>query len=214
MKEKQSLIVQSGLLVLLLNGLLLASLYLVVGSGATILIGGGVILSLILWLGINRVGGRLLDTAGRGAEAPAVAAPPPAPVLPPPAPEQEEASALQLLSILQRKGRLIDFLQEDIRAYQDAQIGAAVRNIHEGCKEALDECLTLEPIYDVEEGREVTVEKGFDAHAVRLIGNIMGEPPFKGALRHRGWRVTRINLPERVPGLEKDRVVAAAEVEV
>src|SRR5207253_6846543 len=37
-------------------------------------------------------------------------------------------AAVQLLAILQREGRLLDFLQEDVDGYADAQIGAAVRD--------------------------------------------------------------------------------------
>lgn len=123
-------------------------------------------------------------------------------------------AAVQILAILQRQGRLIDFLQEDLNLYEDAQIGAAVRSIHAGCKQALNEHVSLNPIYDADEGAQITVEAGFDAAATRLTGAISGQPPFTGVLRHRGWRVVKMELPQLSPGQEKDWVLAPAEVEV
>lgn len=138
---------------------------------------------------------------------------PASPSSPADAPEQTSAApAIQLLSILQRKGRLIDFLNEDIQQFEDAQIGAAVRTVHAGCKEALDEIVDLEPVMDDAEGTSVTIESGFDAQAIRLTGNVQGDPPFRGALRHRGWRIDRIDLPERMK--DTDDIVAAAEIEI
>ncbi len=124
------------------------------------------------------------------------------------------ASAVQLLSIFQREGRLIDFLQEDLSTYDDAQIGAAVRNIHEGSKKALRNYFTLEPIRKEPEGSEITVQQGFDAKELRLVGNVAGEPPFKGTLMHRGWKITKVNLPRIMPSDDGKMVLAAAEIEV
>ena len=98
--------------------------------------------------------------------------------------------------------------------YDDAQIGAAVRNIHAGCRQALAEHVKLEPIYNEAEGSSVAVQPGFDAHAVRLTGDVVGEPPFRGELRHRGWRVVSIDLPQQAHGQDKQMIVAAAEVEL
>lgn len=123
-------------------------------------------------------------------------------------------AAVQILSIMQRQGRLIDFLQEDLSAYNDAQIGAAVRNIHEGCKAALDEHLELKPIYSEEEGSNVQVPADFDSDAVRLTGHVAGDPPFKGILRHRGWRVDKVELPKLMQEKKERWVLAPAEVEV
>ncbi len=138
-----------------------------------------------------------------------------------PAREKEVAkpspvAAVQILSALQREGRLIDFIQEDLDIYEDAQIGAAVRSIHEGCRKAISEHLELKPVYEQEEeGAEVTVKPGFDARAVRLTGNVAGDPPFRGVLRHRGWRVVRLELPSQVTEQnETNWVLAPAEVEI
>lgn len=124
-----------------------------------------------------------------------------------------ETGAAQMLAILQRKGRLIDFLQEDISPYEDAQVGAAVRSIHQGCKDALAEAVNLQPIFDDAEGSNVTVKAGFDAASIRLSGNVSGDPPFAGALRHRGWQVESFSLPQKTGG-GGETVIAAAEVEV
>lgn len=132
------------------------------------------------------------------------------------APALEEAkpdAALQLLGLLQRDGRFIDFLQEDVTAYADADIGAAARVVHEGCRKTLREHFTLEPVTMEAEGGFVTLEKGYDAAAVRVIGKVVGEPPFTGTLTHRGWRVTEVRLPKVAVGHDA-RILASAEVEL
>jgi hypothetical protein len=133
---------------------------------------------------------------------------------PPPAEEASADRAVQLLALLQREGRLVDFLSEEITPYQDAQIGAAVRELHANCRKALEQYVTLEPIYAEEEDRPVTVEAGFDPASVKLVGNVTGRPPLRGLLRHRGWRVTEVNLPSLPPRGAGRTVVAPAEVEI
>lgn len=127
--------------------------------------------------------------------------------------EEGERGAARLLAVLQREGRFVDFLQEDVSSFDDAQVGAAARGVHTGCKKALDEFFALEPVMDGEEGGEVTVEEGFDASAIRLVGNVSGDPPFKGTLAHHGWRAKKVKLPE-LPESMDAMVVAPAEVEV
>lgn len=121
--------------------------------------------------------------------------------------------AVQALALLQRDGRLIDFITEDIAPYQDAQIGAAVRDVHESCRKALDHYFALEPVIASEEGQPVTVEPGFDPAAVKLIGNVTGSPPLRGVLRHRGWRVAEAHLPP-LPADGGRSIIAPAEVEI
>ena len=121
--------------------------------------------------------------------------------------------AVQMLALLQRDGRLIDFLAENISAYPDAQLGAAVRTIHEACRQVLDHYVKLEPILNSEENQPVTVQLGFDPAAIKLIGNVAGEPPVRGMLRHKGWRVKEVNLPP-LPQDAGRMVVAPAEVEL
>ncbi|WP_156302972.1 DUF2760 domain-containing protein, partial [Methylogaea oryzae] len=122
-------------------------------------------------------------------------------------------AALQLLGLLQSEARLIDFLQEDIAGYGDADIGAAVRVVHEGCRKVLKSHFQLEPIRSETEGERVTLPKGFDASAVRLTGNIVGEAPFSGTLVHRGWRAAGVSLPKMAEGHDL-KIVAPAEVEL
>jgi len=128
------------------------------------------------------------------------------------APETSDR-AVQILALLQREGRLIDFLAENISTYPDTQLGAAVRTIHESCRQALDHYLKLEPILDSEEDQPVTVQARFDPAAIKLIGNVAGQPPVRGVLRHKGWRVKEVNLPPLPPAPGR-MVIAPAEVEL
>jgi hypothetical protein len=129
-----------------------------------------------------------------------------------PSPESLDR-AVQMLALLQRDGRLIDFLEEDVSAYPDGQLGAAVRSIHTSCRQVLERYIKLEPILSSEEDQPVTVPVGFDPAAVKLVGNVTGEPPIRGLLRHRGWRVAEVTLPSLPQGSGR-AIVAPAEVEV
>lgn len=152
------------------------------------------------------------DLAARVKEAIAVKALP-EPKQPRRVSEEGERGAARLLAVLQREGRLVDFLQEEVASFDDAQVGAAARGVHAGCKKAIDEFFTLEPVHDGEEGGDVKVEEGFDASAIRLVGDVQGDPPFSGTLAHHGWRATKVKLPE-LPESMDAMVVAPAEVEV
>jgi hypothetical protein len=121
---------------------------------------------------------------------------------------------LRVLAVLQRDGRLIDFLEEDIDPYSNDQIGAAVRDIHRGCRKSLREYLTLEPVMNAAEEEQVTVAPGFDPAAIRLIGNVSSAPPYQGVLKHHGWRVKNARLPVLAAGHDDFTVLAPAEVEV
>lgn len=126
--------------------------------------------------------------------------------------DARSGGALALLSWLQRSGRLIDFCMEEIDTYDDAQIGAAVRDIHRGCRKVLDEALGLEPILPGEESSRVSVPSGFDPVSIQLTGNVRGDPPFAGTLMHHGWRTTKIHVP--VSETLDPNVLAPAEVEL
>ena len=149
-------------------------------------------------------------------EAPALAVEPSLAPEPEPAPPVEESTdrAVQMLALLQREGRLIDFFSEDLTPYPDAQVGAAVRELHAGCRKALEQYVTLEPIIEGEEDGPVTVEAGFDPATVKLVGNVTGQPPLRGLLRHRGWRATEVELPPLAPQESARAIVAPAEVEI
>ena len=130
-----------------------------------------------------------------------------------PAITEQPDGAIQMLALLQREGRLIDFLLEDLTAYSDAQIGVAVRDVHAGCRGVFTRYVTLEPILSGTEGEATTVPADVDPAAVRLVGTVTGRPPFPGTLLHCGWHATRIELPPLAARAGR-RIVAPAEVEV
>lgn len=170
------------------------------------------------WVCFWRVllGGRFTGSVWRlahGAEEPALpGVPPPSPAGAEPPPGRFE-DALQLLALLQREGRLIDFLEQDIAAFSDADVGAAARAVHDGCRRALHAQATLSSLRTEEEGTRVTIAGDASPDEVKLTGNVKGEPPYTGVLRHRGWRATAFALPVAVRGYDAS-VLAPAEVEV
>ncbi|MEZ4442620.1 MAG: DUF2760 domain-containing protein [Polyangiaceae bacterium] len=123
------------------------------------------------------------------------------------------SGALAMLELLQREGRLVDFLQQDIAAFSDADVGAAARVVHEGCGKALRDHATVAPVRSEEEQSTVVVREGVATGEVKLTGKVAGEPPYRGKLQHRGWRVTELSLPKPLPGRDAS-VVAPAEVEL
>jgi hypothetical protein len=125
--------------------------------------------------------------------------------------EHRSEGALLMLGLLQREGRLVDFLRESLDQHPDAAIGAAVRDIHRGCKKVLEEQFRLEPVMPGREEGPVVVPRGFDPSEVRLIGKTTGDPPFRGILVHHGWRAVDVKLPTLNEGVDR-RVLAPAEV--
>lgn len=121
--------------------------------------------------------------------------------------------ALQLLALFQRDGRLIDFLEQEITSFPDVEIGAVARVVHEGCRKALHAHATITAIRSEEEGASVTLPEGYSPSLVKLSGNVQGSAPYKGTLRHRGWRATDLELPTPVKGHDST-VIAPAEVEL
>ncbi len=163
---------------------------------------------------VSRIGDAAPTPAAAPVPAPAPApAPVPAPAVPAPLRVATPDAALQLLSLFQREARLIDFTQENLSAYSDADIGAAARVVHEGCSKVLREHFTIEPVRSEAEGSRIVLEEGFDAAAVRLTGNVVGKAPFRGALSHRGWRASNVRLPKLAEAHDAS-VLAPAEVEL
>lgn len=128
-------------------------------------------------------------------------------------PERAHASGLMVLGLLQREGRLVDFLQEDVAAHSDADIGAAARVVHAGCRKALAQYVTLEAALPGAEGEAVTLPSGYDVQRVQITGNVSGQPPFRGTLRHHGWVAAEVRLPTLSKAIDA-RVIAPAEVEL
>jgi uncharacterized membrane protein (Fun14 family) len=127
--------------------------------------------------------------------------------------QQDKRLFIHLLGMFQREGRLLDFLSENLEGYEDAQIGAAVRSIHENCNKVTRKYLALQPVLDQEEGQTFTLQKGFDASAVKLVGKVVGEPPFTGVIRHKGWKTAKLELPI-LSASQDASLIAPAEVEI
>ena len=149
-----------------------------------------------------------LNLSRRSAAAPAKPATPPpaAPVV------RTSDGALQILAILQRDSRLIDFLMEDVSGYSDDQVGAAVRELHDQCRDAVGRYVTLTPVIDGVEGTYAKAPAQ-DASLVKFVGNVPAKPPAGGTLRHKGWRATKVELPN-LPAKQDATIIAPAEIEI
>jgi hypothetical protein len=137
----------------------------------------------------------------------------PAPKPAPTAPVAKASDgALQILAIMQRDARLIDFLMEDISGYSDDQIGAAVRELHDQCRDSIARYVTLQPVIDGVEGTFAKAPSA-DPNIVKFVGNVPAKPPAGGTLRHKGWRVAQVNLPV-LAARQDTTIIAPAEIEI
>ncbi len=165
------------------------------------------------WILFHATAEQLARLTGRTAAATAPKpTPKPTPAAAPKAPTRSEA--ITLLATLQREARFIDFIQESLNDYSDAQIGAAVRDVHRDCAAVLKRLFALKPATAGEEGVQVEVPAGFDPNRWHLTGNVAGEPPFNGRLVHPGWEATTCELPVWTGSASAARIVAPAEVEL
>jgi hypothetical protein len=190
-----------------------------------LIIGAAVAAFIVLALVIARAGGVAqmklgMTAAGKAAQDAAfaeklntlLAGAAPAPAAPPPPPKPSGA-ALRMLALLQEEARLVDFLLEDISGASDAQIGQAVREVHRKAQAALKQHAVIETVLGGNEGDTTTVPKGFDPSAVRVVGNVTGEPPFTGQIQHPGWKVKELRLAPPPPGAD-EFVLQPAEVQI
>lgn len=159
--------------------------------------------------------------------APEVPAAPEAPTVPAPAapaepaksrvqPPPQTGEALILLSLLQEKGRFLDYLMEDVSTFSDAQVAAASRVVHQGCAAVIRECLALAPAHGGKEGERITIDAAADPQDYRLIGKVAGTPPFSGVVVHRGWKTSKLALPRHMRPIDPNgqNVITPVEVEV
>jgi len=134
---------------------------------------------------------------------------------PAPAAARADAEIVSFLAMLQEKGRLVDFLMDNINPYNDAQVGAAARVVHAGCKRVLQEHFNIHPLRTEDEGSTVQVPAGYAADEYRLVGKIAGQAPFSGVLVHRGWKTDMVKLPQLLPSVPGQLpAIAPAEVEL
>lgn len=193
---------------------------------------GGVIL-----LSLYILGRSLLALRTASQPAPARPAAPEAPTVPAPAapavqaaaatapaepaksrvqPPPQTGEALILLSLLQEKGRFLDYLMEDVSTFSDAQVAAASRVVHQGCAAVIRECLALAPAHGGKEGERITIDAAADPQDYRLIGKVAGTPPFSGVVIHRGWKTSKLALPRHMRPIDPNgqNVITPVEVEV
>jgi len=197
-----------AILLVILNGLLLIP----AAGGHTIPIAALALVVAVLVLVSSLVGGK--KDAPKELVQAATPAPAPVPIQPPaPAANRAEAEIVAFFGLLQEKGRLVDFLMEDITPYEDAEVGTAARVIHQGCRQVLKEYFNISPISEAQEGTQVTVEAGYSADQYRLVGKLAGEAPFTGTLLHKGWKTEFVKLP-RIVNSERLPSIAPAEVEL
>lgn len=156
----------------------------------------------------------LLQLRDRAA-APSPAVEPARPSLQPTRATQADAEIVAFLAMLQEKGRLVDFLMDDINAYNDSQVGAAARVVHAGCSGVLKEHFRIQSVRTEQEGTTITVPTGYSASEYRLVGRIAGQAPFSGVLVHRGWRTNVVQLPKLLAAADGELpTIAPAEVEL
>ncbi len=149
-------------------------------------------------------------------ELPATKSAAPSSPSPPPAkakvPSRNEA--VTLLATLQREARFVDIVKEPLDGYSDAQVGAATRDVLRECGKTLERLFAIRPLAEEDEGTAHTTPTRLDAARYTLTGNVAGEPPYHGSVVHRGWQVTRCELPSWSGSDEAAKIVAPVELEI
>jgi Domain of unknown function (DUF2760) len=201
-------IAAGAILLVIVNGLLLIP----ATAGHTIIIATVALALALIVLVLSLLGGK---SGGPATPAQTTAQTPQPVSIQPPAPtaHQAESEIVAFLALLQEKGRLVDFLMEDTTSYEDSEVGAAARVIHQGCRQVLQEYFQISAISEGQEGSQVTVPAGYSADQYRLVGKLAGDPPFTGTLLHKGWKTDSVKLP-RVVNTERLPVIAPAEIEL
>ena len=203
-------IIIGAIVIAILGGLLPTP----IAAGHSVLIAEIAIIVCLVVLALVSVAAKR-KTAGGESEADttkSIAAPPPV-QQPPPAENQAESEIVAFFALLQEKGRLVDFLMEDVAGYDDAEVGAAARVIHQGCRQVLQEYFKISPVSDAQEGTQVTVPAGYATDQYRVVGKLSGNPPFTGTLLHKGWKTEFVKLP-RIVTSGRLPSIAPAEVEI
>ena len=200
-----------GLLLAVLNGLLLVP----ATRPYTVPIAAIGLLLALLVVALSFLGSTKSGAISEPAQA-VVSPPPPVTIeSPAPATDQIKAEVVAFFALLQEKGRLVDFLMEELTSYDDAQVGAAARVVHQGCRQVLQEHFKITAVSEAEEGSQVTVPAGYFGDEYRIVGKLSGKPPFAGKLIHKGWKAESVKLPRIVQADDKRLpVIAPAEVEV
>ena len=150
----------------------------------------------------------------RGGLAPALPEPEMPPIPPTPQEQPARSEAITLLAALQREGRFVDFAKENLTPYSDAQIGAAVRDVHKGCAKALERMFGILPVLEQPEGTKIEISPETAGDMVTLVGNVAGTPPYRGTIQHAGWKISKCELPQWTGNDASVNLIAAAEVEV
>lgn len=131
-----------------------------------------------------------------------------------PAPSSSAKEHLVLLALLQKHGRFIDFLKEDISSFSDEQVGAVAKQIHRDCKDKMEEWVTIRPAIDEEEDAKITIPQGYNPAKYKLTGNVIGEGPYQGVVRHSGWKACQLSLPKNLLHSIEEGILVPAEIEI
>ena len=128
-----------------------------------------------------------------------------------------DAEIAHFLGILQEKGRFMDFVMDDITSYNNEQVGAAARVVHQGCSKVMSEYFSIVPLHEGAEGDSVVLQEGYNPAEYRPVGKLADGARIQGKITHRGWKATEIKLPRRAEtaaGSEDRFVITPAEIDV
>ena len=108
----------------------------------------------------------------------------------------QQSQVIQLLNLLQQKGRFLDFLMEDILEHSDEDLGSAARFVHQGCSQIMKEYFKIMPLSEQKEGEQMVLEKDHDPYKFLLLEGTINQEQQEVKIIHRGWVTTNINLPK------------------
>ena len=103
-----------------------------------------------------------------------------------------DAEIVNFLAMLQARGRLVDFLMDDINAHDATGWSSRARG---PCRmqDRPAGALPNLPVRAESEGSTVQVAAGYSPDEYRLLGKSSSPAPFSGALVHHGWKTDAVN---------------------
>lgn len=123
------------------------------------------------------------------------------------------SDALTLLGTLQREARFLDLVGEPLEGFEDAQVGAAARQVLSDVRKSLDRMFAVAPIAGEDEGSSVSIPKPASPVRYHVIGR-NADQATRGTLVHRGWKAGRCQTPSWNGASDDAFVLSPVEIEV
>lgn len=131
--------------------------------------------------------------------------------------DEDDTSIVTFISMLQEKGRILDFAMDDIEKYSDEEVGRVARVVHQGIRDVFVSTTGVRPLHKGLEGEVIKINENDDFSMYKMLGTGTGNPPFSGTVVHRGWIAEKLVIPKsslKSSTNSASKIIQAVEIEV